>query len=308
MLSREEYIRLSLDLNLFFGRIMKEHSFFLEAGFTGKDAQLGREADNFKLQYEMLIAETISLANGAISPAVVNSQEFVTPYTENAERLTQFYTGITLNTALTQAETGLAGGAGMPSDPLLEQRVFMLNQKAIMLTNALIQFKTRILSNVLTCRLFTMNYPLLIDHIMREAKLYLRTLIMLQNREEMNVERELAEQEMFWNRIMAEHSKFIRGLLDPSEDALVSKANDFGNEFDELTRQSVAAFEQTALLPAVTNKSLKAVKDIKDFKTAGTKGLIECKIKAIMVPLLGDHTLREANHFLRILEKRRGSH
>ncbi len=308
MLSREEFIRLSLDLNLFFGRIMKEHSFFLEAGFMSKDAQLVREADSFKRQYEMLIAETISLANGAISPAVVSSQEFVTPYTENAERLTQFYTGISLNPALTQAETGLAGGAGVPSDPLLEQRVFMLNQKAIMLTNALIQFKIRILSNVLACRLFTTNYPLLIDHIMREAKLYLRTLIMLQNREEMNVERELAEQEMFWNRIMAEHSKFIRGLLDPSEDALVSKANDFGNEFDELTRQATAAFEQTALLPAVTDKSLKAVKDIKDFKTAGTKGLIECKIKAIMVPLLGDHTLREANHFLRILEKRGGSH
>ena len=24
-------------------------------------------------------------------------------------------------------------------------------------------------------------------------------------------------QEAFWNRIMAEHSKFIRGLLDPTE-------------------------------------------------------------------------------------------
>ena len=304
MLASEEYVRLSLDLNLFFGRIMKEHSFFLEAGFMSKDAQLGREADNFKLQYEMLIAQTISLANGAISPAVVNSQEFVTPYTENAERITQYYTGISLNSALTQAETGLAGSAGMQPDPLLEQRVFMLNQKAIMLTNSLIQFKSRILGDVLACRLFTTNYPLLIDHIMREAKLYLRTLIILQRREEINVVRELAEQEMFWNRIMAEHSKFIRGLLDPSEDELVRKANDFGNEFDELTRQATAAVEQTALLPAVTDKSLKAVKDIKDFKTAGTKGLIECKIKAIMVPLLGDHTLREANHFMRILEKR----
>lgn len=304
MLSREEYIRLSLELNLFFGRIMKEHSFFLEAGFTAKDAQLARQADTFKSQYEMLIGEAISLANGVISQAAVGSGEFVTPYTENAERLSQFYTGILLNSALTQAETGLAGSAGIPSDPLLEQRVFMLNQKAIMLTNALIQFKTNLLSNVLACRLFTVNYPLLIDHILREAKLYHRTLVKLQNREDMNVESELAQQEIFWNRIMAEHAKFIRGLLDPSEDQLVSKANDFGNEFDDLTKQAIAASEQTQLLPAVTGKSLKAVKDIKEFKTAGTKGMIECKIKAIMVPLLGDHVLRESNHFLRILERR----
>lgn len=32
----KEYIRLSLELHLFFDRIMKEHSFFLETGFTKK--------------------------------------------------------------------------------------------------------------------------------------------------------------------------------------------------------------------------------------------------------------------------------
>ncbi|HEX9059455.1 MAG TPA: DUF2935 domain-containing protein, partial [Clostridia bacterium] len=32
-----------------------------------------------------------------------------------------------------------------------------------------------------------------------------------------------------------------------------------------------------------------------------TKGLINCSIKAIAYPLLGDHVLREANHYIRIL-------
>lgn len=34
MLSSLEYIKQSLGLHLFFARIMKEHSLFLEAGFT----------------------------------------------------------------------------------------------------------------------------------------------------------------------------------------------------------------------------------------------------------------------------------
>ena len=38
-MNRKEYIRLSLELHLFFDRIMKEHSFFLETGFTEKNKQ-----------------------------------------------------------------------------------------------------------------------------------------------------------------------------------------------------------------------------------------------------------------------------
>ncbi len=33
MIDQQQYVILSLELHLFFGRIMKEHSIFLEAGF-----------------------------------------------------------------------------------------------------------------------------------------------------------------------------------------------------------------------------------------------------------------------------------
>lgn len=47
MISREEYATLSLELHLFFGRIMKEHSLFLEAGFTPKNTKLSKEAEHY---------------------------------------------------------------------------------------------------------------------------------------------------------------------------------------------------------------------------------------------------------------------
>lgn len=302
MITREEYIRLSLELDLFFGRIMKEHSFFLEAGFTAKDSNLAKQADNFKIQFEGLVSETAALANGVISPAAVASGEFVTPYTLNAELVSQYYTGITINTNISQYESGIAGFAGNIPVQTLEQRVFMLNQRAITLTNALIQFKATILSDVLACRLFTLNYPLLIDHIMREAKLYVSTLTRLQNREDIATVKDLLDQEIFWNRIMAEHSLFIRGLLDPTENDLINTANNFGNQFNELTREAMAAMDQTILLPKVTDDSTKATMAIRDFNATATKGLTGCTIKSIIIPLLGDHVLRESNHFLRILQ------
>jgi len=302
MLSNLDFVRQSLELHLFFARIMKEHSFFLEVGFTPKDASFTQRADEFRREFDKLLAEVVSLSNGVVGTGVLQSGEVVTQYTLNAERASSYFTGVQIPTEITLAEAGLMGGGMVAVTPMLVQRVALINQKAIFLISGLIQFKAAILSNVLSCRMFTVNYPLLIDHIMREARLYLRTVQRLQNREKVNIEKEALEQEAFWNRIMAEHSKFIRGLLDPTENELINTADNFGKEFDQLTAEAIAAMDNTASFEKVTADSLKATAEIRDFKAQGTQGLLNCKIKSIIIPLLGDHTLREANNYLRLLK------
>lgn len=300
MLSSSSFMKQSLALHLFFGRIMKEHSFFLEAGFTPKDRHLTEQADTYRRSFDGMMNDVVSLSNGVVNQDVLDSGEVITPYTLQAEQATIYYTGVPLATNITQAEANLYGG-GMVHNPALEQRVYALNEDAIKLVTGLIQFKTHLLTEVLSCRLFTNNYPLLIDHILREAKLYLTTLQKLQSRADINLEGEAYEQEVFWNRIMAEHAKFIRGLLDPTENELIMKANNFGNEFDALTAEATQAMNQTFPLSKVTADSLAATRQIRDFKTAGTQGILDCKIKSIIIPLLGDHVLRESNHFMRLL-------
>lgn len=302
ILSRREFIRQSLELHLFFGRIMKEHSFFLQIGFTPKDSRLMRQANAFRMEFDRLLADAIYLSNGVVSNSVLQSGEVVTPFTLKAEMASAYFTGVNIPIRLTEAEEGLMGDTSTKVNPMLEEKVSMLNQRAMGLTRALAQFKTKILSDVICCRIFTVNYPLLIDHILREAKFYFQLVRRLQNREEINLEKEAYEQETFWNRIMAEHSKFIRGLLDPTEDELIKTANNFANEFDELTEEAKEAMDNAMAISKVTDDSLKATIEIKKFKAQGTQGLVECKIKSIIIPLLGDHTLREANHYLRLLK------
>ncbi|MBU5301175.1 DUF2935 domain-containing protein [Clostridium sporogenes] len=302
MLSRREFIRQSLELHLFFSRIMKEHSFFLQIGFTPKDSRLMQQANAFRMEFDRLLADTISLSNGVVSNSVLKSGEVVTPFTLKAEMASAYFTGVNIPIRLTEAEEGLMGDSSTKVNPMLEERVSMLNQRAMGLTRALAQFKTKILSDVICCRIFTVNYPLLIDHILREAKFYFQLVRRLQNREEIDLEKEAYEQETFWNRIMAEHSKFIRGLLDPTEDELIKTANNFGNEFDKLTEEAKEAMDNSMAIAKVTDDSLKATKEIKKFKAQGTQGLVECKIRSIIIPLLGDHTLREASHYLRLLK------
>ncbi|GAE87184.1 DUF2935 domain-containing protein [Acetivibrio straminisolvens] len=302
MLSSIEFIKQSLGLHLFFARIMKEHSFFLEVGFAPKDSSFIQQADAFRREFDGILGETVSLSNGVVNPEILNSGEVITPFTLKAETATVYFTGVRIPTQLTQAEAGLAGGGIITANPVLERCVSVLNQRAINATAALIQFKKDILSNAINCKMFTFNYPLLILHITREAELYLLQLRRLQRREEVDLAKEAYGLEFFWNRQMAEHAKFIRGLLDPTESNLINQANDFGNEFDQLTAEAKAAMDATIPPAKVTEESLKATEDFRNFKAQGTQGLLECKIKSIIIPLLGDHVLREANHYLRLLK------
>jgi len=298
----KNFARQSLELHLFFARIMKEHSFFLELGFMPRDSEYTQRADAFRKEFDKLLCDVVAEAKGVVSPDVLKSGEVVTQYTLNAEKVSTFYTGIKIPTEITKAEMKLEGSRIYHPDRLLDQRVYNINKRAIDLVSSLIQFKQRILNNVLACKMFTVNYPLLIEHIMREAKLYLNLIKCLQSGNDIRVDSDILEQEMFWNRIMAEHAKFIRGLLDPTEEELIITANNFGKEFDELTKEAKAAMDNEACEEKVTADSLEATRAIRDFKAQGTQGLLDCKIKSIIIPLLGDHTLREANHYLRLLK------
>lgn len=302
MMSKTDFIRHSLELNLFFARIMKEHLVFVASAFTPKNYNLIQPANELKDSLDNLLVETVMLSNGVISPEAIASGEIITQFTLNAELATQFYTGIAIDTRITQAEAALVGSAHIIHNPMLEQRVYALNQKAIAITTAVAQLKETVLRDVLACRMFTHNYPLLADHILREARFYLKMLHKLQRFDETDTAIELIEQEIFWNRIMAEHSKFIRGFLDPTEEELMEIANNFAKEFDVLTEMALKTMDSHRDLCKITEESFEATQGIRKFKAQGTEGILQCKIKSIILPLLGDHTLREANHYMRLLK------
>ena len=96
-----------------------------------------------------------------------------------------------------------------------------------------------------------------------------------------------------------EHALFIRGLLDPSEEALVNTANDFAGDYKKLL-----ALSATPGVPdssSLAELSLAETLKYREFKTAGTQGILNNTIASIILPLLADHVLREANHYIRIL-------
>ena len=294
-------MRQSLELHLFFSRIMKEHSFFLQLGFMPRDISFTQRANELRMGFDELLRDVVLLSDGIVSNNALRSGEVITPFTLEAEKLSEFYTGIDIPTDITRAEAELVGAYNGTSKGLLRDNVSRINSRAIRLISELIVFKATVLEMQNRCEMFTVNYPLLIEHILREARLYLELVRKLQRQGFIDLKRDVLEQEAFWNRIMAEHSKFIRGLLDPTERELFAIANDFANEFDQLEREAIAAIDRMIPGEKVTEDSLIATEAIRDFKAQATEGLLSCNIRSIIIPLLGDHVLREANHFLRLL-------
>lgn len=103
-----------------------------------------------KNQLTMLLSEAVRLADGVLSREFLTDGEIVTPFTLEAERITEFYTGVSLNTDITRAELALKGNDSHQIQSLVEP-VFQLNRQAIAATQALIDFKTAILNDVLRC-------------------------------------------------------------------------------------------------------------------------------------------------------------
>ena len=103
-MSNSEYVRLSLELHLFFDRIMKEHSFFLEAAFTEKDNNLKPIARNFQTSFSDILNKVIELADGNVTNSLLSSNEIITQNTLEAETKTSNLSGIPINTSITGRE------------------------------------------------------------------------------------------------------------------------------------------------------------------------------------------------------------
>lgn len=296
----KEYVKTSLETHLFFSRIMREHALFLLAGFPAGETGYRKKADWLREQFEHALEHTVGLANGVAGEDVLSSGEVFTEFTEMAEQQTRRLTKIPINIRITQAEKKLRAGSGADyQDRRMVQQVRQLNQNVLYLLNGLIALKEKILQEVESCNLYTANYPLLVEHILREAKLYREIITGLEENGCMP-SKDLKKAELFWNRIMMEHAMFIRGLLDPTECELMKTADNFAGDYCRLLEE--AKKQDCRTMDGLTRKTLETTEQYRDFKAAGTEGITGCGIRSVILPLLADHVLREANHYLRILK------
>lgn len=192
------------------------------------------------------------------------------------------------------------------TDPQIIQR---FNVEVHTAASRIWAFKRKVLGLILQCKLPGQNnFPLLVDHVSREAFYFRNRLEQLNAGQLDALPDAIINENVFFLRIMADHAKFIGHLLDPSERKLVDQARQFSEEFDQLLAQardidSMRPQSQTVpILDQFLDQNRVSVKSLRDFKKTARDLIEACRIKSIIHPLLADHVFREAERFLFIID------
>lgn len=168
----------------------------------------------------------------------------------------------------------------------------------------IIAYKAKVLSQIIQCKKMPgSNYPLLLDHIRREAERFLNLLTLPVPEDPLTL---LLQQEVFWLRIMKEHVEFIIHLLDPSERQLLNQAEMFRRTFSRLlaTARDLESMAEVApmnfnTVVRFTGEVIDNTIQLRNFKGAAFELAELCKLLGIVAtPLLLDHVRREADKFL----------
>lgn len=199
----------------------------------------------------------------------------------------------------------------VPNNVALVRR---LNEESIELVHGFRNFKRNLLILIINCKISGFNFPLLVDHIAREAEYFMRTLKKFNKGILEPIQDAIINENVFWLKIMMEHSRFIASLLDQSERNLVNTARKFGDDFETLLNQardveSMLYHKQPTypIIGKMNKDSENATSELRSFKKAGLDLIKSCQIRSVINPLLADHVVREADHFLymiHVLEER----
>ncbi|WML45792.1 DUF2935 domain-containing protein [Neobacillus sp. PS3-40] len=183
-----------------------------------------------------------------------------------------------------------------------------LNEDTIQLVFGFRNFKRNLLIMIVNCKVAGFNFPLLVDHIAREAEYFMRTLKKFNQGILDPIQDAIIKENVFWLKIMMEHSRFIASLLDQSERNLVHTASKFGDDFEVLLNQArdveSMLYKRSPTYPIIgkLNKdSENATVELRNFKQVGLDLIKSCQIRSVIDPLLADHVVREANHFLAMI-------
>ncbi len=185
-----------------------------------------------------------------------------------------------------------------------------LAQESLTATLRFIQFKTKVLDQILECKLGGFNFPLLVDHIRREAIYFAVNIMRFSRNKTMLPTEELLRDEVFWLRIMVDHTHFIGHLLDPSERQFMSQIHMLQQKMSKLRCQAVDFDSMLEITPRpvpsllrFADDTVRAGKDLLNFKAKAANLIKECKVLSIINPLLADHVYREAERFTKDIER-----
>lgn len=301
MLSDNIYGQQSLINHLFYLRTIKEFCVNIELSFYSNNKNYKEVSNNFKTSCEKLGAKAIELADNRLPTKVFRSGSFVTNYTLDTELLTEKLFDIKLNADLTIKEMNLNttnNTVSFTSEELKD--ISSLNDKAITLANNFIDFCTDILSGLKNNDLFSYSYQLFYNYMIDETTLYMNDLKRIQSKSGADPTF-VTSYEYWYSNSMMQACKFIIGLSDPAQEALITNADNYRKIFSKQMDlyKDVSSPEKEKLL---NDETIDYMTNFISFLSKLIERILNKQLYFIVEPLFFDNLLTEANYFLYLLK------
>lgn len=244
-------------------------------------------------KYQELFKRIIPFSNNKVSKEFLNSDILYTSYTRDLELDTIKYFDIGLDPSITLECLNLIPGNIdlldlKEVDKYMEELLHLLDKS----TNTLNNISTYIKEN----NMFLTIYPLVVDHIINENKLLKDTLERLLKKEGTDPTY-VYTLEYYYTNFLKEHSLLIRNLINPVKNKEVEMSNKYYNLYNSLLtsfNNEVSPYS----IDGIYNKCINITNSFKSFLNETINMTINNHSNFMIVPIILDHLLREANSYI----------
>ncbi|MBQ8472751.1 MAG: DUF2935 domain-containing protein [Bacilli bacterium] len=296
MLNDQEFVQESLITNLYYLRTLREYCARIQVSFPLKFEEYRKKSEELAKRCESIGSRLINLSDGYIPESILESGIFTTPYTLEAELLTEKLFDIDINTDLTREELNIKPGSNTPTEEVVLE-IENINREIITLANDFVEFATNISTDMKDQELFAFYYKSLNNYMIEEIKVYIYNLERLNQKSGLNPSF-VSDLEYWSNSFLYGISTFIRGEIDPVYIDIFNEAYNFSEEFKNIALE----YENVVLTPEnqknMTKNSLELARRFKTFLESLMDKLLKKEIYFISAPITKDNALTAVNFFI----------
>ena len=290
----------SLIDNLFYLRTIRMFALNIQLSFFENNQDLIDIASDFGKRCEEFGKVAIDLADGKLDIQLKDVQIFLTPYTLDAELLTEKLFGIDINTDLTETELNLNYGNTNNVDQQYIEKLKELNNNTYLLVNNFYDFCNHILERINNNELFSYSYPLFYQYMILETDLLIKELDRLINKTGTDPIL-VVRYQYYYLEAIRWITKFIAGLSDPSQSDIINQARMFDQELSQLLNK----YNNVVITPDIeiklNNEALDISSRIQSFLSSIIVKVLNGDAYFIVEPMFLDNLLTDINYFIYLL-------
>lgn len=300
-----DYISFAIENSLVITRLMYNHVIFLKviiyySGNNNND-NYSEHFDEVQDMYKDLLLDFLTLANGNVSAKFIRQHILITEYTDILEKKTCLLSRINTDSKINELSHSLKSKTSNKEYNDYEKATLKtLLTKLDLILNKSIE-KYELLNYEINQNNMEMFFdPNFINHFIDETKLFKYTLDFFVKQIKFTpsfvfcLNFEVA-------KMLNEHSKYVYQMNNPVSDVYNEPIKKSSTQSHDIMMESGAGMTPTSS-KQISHECKDCTTDFIHWNEDLVKGIVHLGYYQVIIPLLYDHILREANYFNYLLE------